>query len=78
MKTLKLFLGAAVLAVSSYMMVASAQTATSDSIGPLVYACNHTTNCYTQDHDCSQGGKFMACVCNNKTNQCYVNNQGGN
>jgi len=78
MKTLKLFLGAAVLAVSSYMMVASAQTATSDSIDPLVYACNHTINCYTQDNDCSQKGVFMACVCNNKTNTCYVNNQGGN
>ncbi|MGO9242469.1 MAG: hypothetical protein ACLQBJ_16820 [Bryobacteraceae bacterium] len=78
MKTLKLFFGAALLAVSSYMMVASAQTATSDSIDPLVYACNHTINCATQDNDCSQGGKFMACVCNESTNLCYVNTQIGN
>jgi hypothetical protein len=76
MKTLKLFLGAALLAVSSYMMIASAQTATGDTIGPLVYSCSHTLNCATQDNDCTQGGKFLTCVCNQSTNSCYVNPAG--
>lgn len=75
MKNVKLFLGAALLAVSCYMMVASAQTATGDQIGPLVYSCEHTKNCYSQDNDCSQGGRFMTCQCNNQKDICYVNNQ---
>lgn len=76
MKTLKVFLGATLLAVTTYTMLASAQTATSDQIGPLIFACSHTVNCYTKDSDCSQGGKFMQCQCNNKTDSCYVNNSG--
>jgi len=74
MKKLKLIIGAALLAGSCYIMIASAQTATSDQIGPLVFACDHTKNCYTLDADCSQGGRFMTCQCNNQKDACYVNN----
>jgi len=76
LKTLKLLVGAALLAVSSYMMLASAQTATTAQIGPLIFACDHTKNCYSLGNDCSQGGKFLTCQCNNKKDACYVNNSG--
>jgi hypothetical protein len=74
MKKFKLVLGAALLAGSCYMMLASAQTATGDQIGPLVWGCDHTKNCSTQDNDCSQGGLFMQCQCNGLKDACYVNN----
>jgi len=74
MKNIKLFLGAALLAGSCYIMLASAQAAAGDQLGPLVFACDHTKNCYTLDNDCSQGGHFIQCQCNNKKDACYVNN----
>ena len=77
MKSLKMFLGAAILGVSSYMMVASAQAAVGDQLGPLVLSCDRTKNCYTQQNDCSQKGKFMTCVCDTKKDSCYVNNNPG-
>ena len=76
MKTLKLFLGTALLALSCYLMLASAQTATTDQVGPLVFACDHTENCVTKQTDCSQGGKFLTCQCNTKKDSCYINNSG--
>ena len=78
MRSSRMFFGAALLAVSAYMMAAAAQSATSDQVGPLVYACTWTKNCYTKNNDCSQGGRFMTCVCDTKKDTCYINNQGGN
>ncbi|MGD0578369.1 MAG: hypothetical protein ABSC08_05520 [Bryobacteraceae bacterium] len=78
MRSVKLFLGTALLAVSCYMMVASAQAAAGAQVGPLVFSCDHTKNCYTLQNDCSQGGKFMQCQCNTKKDACYINNSGGN
>jgi hypothetical protein len=74
MKKMKLVLGAALLAGSCYMMLASAQTATGDQIGPLVWTCDHTKNCFSLDNDCTQGGHFMQCQCDDKKDSCYVNN----
>jgi len=77
MKSLKMFMGAAVLAVSSYMMIVSGQAAAADQVGPLVLACDRTKNCYTKQTDCSQGGKFMQCQCDTKKDACYINNKSG-
>ena len=74
MKALKIFMGGAVLAASFYMMVSSAQAAAGAQIGPLVLACDRTKNCYTKQTDCSQGGRFLSCVCDTKKDSCYVNN----